>query len=57
MNPVIFPISIPTVVREVYRYIPSQKWDSERILYTSWWDKNLKKINHSEGAEYIDFTN
>ena len=24
-------------------YIPSQKWDSENISYTSWWDKNLKK--------------
>ena len=28
-------------LRRVYRYIPSQKWDSESTLYTSWWDKNL----------------
>ena len=27
----------------MYRYIPRQKWDSESILYTSWWDKILKK--------------
>ena len=45
------------VLRRVNRYILSQKWDSESILYTSWWDENLKKtINHSEGAENIYFT-
>ena len=42
-------------LRRVYLYIPSQKWDSESILYTSWWAKKLSKINHSEGAENIDF--
>ena len=42
-------------LRRVYRYILSQKWDSESILYTSWWDKNLKK-NHSKSAENINFT-
>ena len=43
-------------LRSVCRYIPSQKWDSESILYTSWQNENLKKINHSEGAENINFT-
>ena len=42
-------------LRRVYRYIPSQKWDSMSILYTSWWNNNIKKINHSEGAENIVF--
>ena len=42
-------------LRRVYRYIPNQKWDSESILYTFWWDKNLKNSKHSEGAENIDF--
>ena len=28
----------------VYRYIPSQKWDSASILYISCSNKNLKKI-------------
>ena len=27
----------------MHRYISSQKWGSESILCTSWWDKNLKK--------------
>ena len=26
-----------------HRYIPSQKRDLKSILYTSWWDKNIKK--------------
>ena len=42
------------LLRRVYRYIPSQKWDSESILYTSWWEKNLKKVNHPDGDENID---
>ena len=42
-------------LRRVYSHIPSQKWDSESIFYTTWLDKNLKKINHSEGAENIGF--
>ena len=29
------------ILRRVYRYISSQKWHLESILYTSWWDKNL----------------
>ena len=28
----------------VYSYIPNKKWDSESILNTSLWDKNMKKI-------------
>ena len=43
-------------LQTVYRYISSQKWDSESILNTSQWDKNLWKINYSEGAENIGFT-
>ena len=39
----------------MYRYITSQKWASESLLNTSCWDKNLSKVNHSEGAENIDF--
>ena len=42
--------------RRVYRYIPSQKWNSESILNTSWGDKNLKNNNHSEGADNFGFT-
>ena len=42
-------------VKEGVSLLPSHNWDSESILYTSWWDKNLNKINHSEGAENIDF--
>ena len=42
-------------LRVVNRYIPSQKWYSQNILNTSR-DKNLNKIDHSEGAENIDFT-
>ena len=44
------------LLRRAYRYIPSQKRDSEGTSYTSWWDKNLKKVNDSEGAAHIDFT-
>ena len=33
-----------SILRRVFRYIPSQKCGSERILYTSWWDKNADKI-------------
>ena len=41
-------------LRRVYRYIASKKWDSESISNTSWWDKNMEKINHSEGGKNID---
>ena len=41
--------------RRMYRHIPSQKWESESILNTLWWDKNMKKFNHSECSENIDF--
>ena len=44
------------VLRRVYRYITSQKCDSESILNPSWWDKNLKEFNISEGAKNIYFT-
>ena len=30
-------------LRRMYRYVPSQKWDSESILNTSWWRKSKKK--------------
>ena len=31
-------------LRRVYRYISSQKWDSESILCTFWWAKHFKKF-------------
>ena len=34
----------------MYCYIHSQKWDAENISNISLWDRNVKKINHSEGG-------
>ena len=44
------------VKRENILFYIANYWDLENILNTSWWHKNLKKINHSEGAEYTYFT-
>ena len=36
------------LLRLLYTYISSQKWDSGKILNISQWDKYLKKINRME---------
>ena len=40
----------------LYKYTPSKKGDSVRILYTSPCDKNLKEVNGMEDVKNIDFT-
>ena len=40
----------------LYCYIPSQKWDAESISNTFQWDKNMKKIKHSEVGKNVHFT-
>ena len=42
-------------LRRVYRYIPSQKWDSESILFYIL-PYETKIYNYSEGVENTDFT-
>ena len=37
-------------------YIPSENWDSKSISNTSQCDKNMKKINHSEGGKNMNLT-
>ena len=44
------------LLKKVYRYIPSKKWDLDSISNTSYWDKNMKIINHPEGGKNLGFT-